>query len=186
MRAVQIEELRLWCREAQSGIQVDSTERLQYSTPNPMGIRVVVPAEALRIVALAAKLLAIEEDEGEYYGALVLFRQLDIGTPRMERCGLRILEQMRRAYGVTASVENAPGQLFRTDEIADVHAFLTLPLLFGWEAYFAPHATRYFAYARGNGSLFLVTHEELVLRRLTAAMERYRPVPELPTYLSGT
>jgi hypothetical protein len=186
MRALQIDELRLWCREAQSGIQVDSTERLRYSTPNPMGIRVDVPQEALRAVALVATLLSIEEDEGAYYGGLILFRQLDTGTPRIERCGLRILEQMRRAYGVTASVENAPGQLFRTDEIVDVHAFLTLPLLFGWDAYFAPHATRYFAYARRNGSLFLVTDEEQVLRRLTAATEQYRPVPELPTYLPGT
>ena len=29
---------------------------------------------------------------------------------------------MRRGYGVTASVENAPGHLFRSDEIVDVLA----------------------------------------------------------------
>ncbi len=135
-------------------------------------------------MALASSLMSAEEDDG-FYGALIWFTNWDIGTPNIERSGLRILEQMRRGYGVTASVENAPAQLFRSDEAVDAQAFLTLPMLFGWDAYFTPHGTRYFAYVRQNGSLFLVTDGEEVLQKLKASLDPYRPALELPSYLQS-
>jgi hypothetical protein len=184
MKALQLDEIRRWCDESPSGIRVDSAGHLRYSTGNLLGVRLDVPAKATAAVSLVSSLLAVEECDG-YYGALMWFTNWDIGTPQIERCGLRILEQMRRGYGVTASVENAPGQLFRSDEMVDVQAFLTLPLLFGWDAYFAPHGTRYFAYARQNSSLFLVTDNEQVLQKLQQSLEPYQPVLELPSYLKG-
>ena len=182
MKALQIDELRTWFDESPSGIKVDPAGYLRYPTHNLVGLRLAVPAEAQKTAALAASILSVEDDGG-YYGGLLWFTNWDIGTPQIERCGLRILEQMRRGYGVTASVENAPAQLFRTDEMTDVQAFLTLPMLFGWDAYFAPHGTRYFAYVRRNGSLFLVTDKEPVLDKLRAVLNPYRPASELPTYL---
>lgn len=184
MKALQIDELHRWFDQSPSGIMVDPTDHLRYPTRNPLGLRLSVPQEARKAAALASSLLSVDEDEG-YYGALMWFTNWDIGTPQIERCGLRILEQMRRGYGVVASVENAPAQLFRTDEITDVLAFLTLPMLFGWDAYFAPHATRYFAYVRQNGSLFLVTDREPVQKKLRALLEPYRPESELPSYLQN-
>lgn len=184
MKALQIDELRRWFDESPSGIKVDPTDHLRYPTRNSLGLRLDVPLEAQKVAALASSLLSVEEDDG-YYGALIWFTNWDIGTPQIERCGLRILEQMRRGYGVTASVENAPAQLFRTDEITDVQAFLTLPMLFGWDAYFAPHGTRYFAYVRQNSSLFLVTDKEPVLQKLRAFLDPYRPESELPSYLQN-
>ncbi|MFY9752841.1 MAG: hypothetical protein WAJ92_09385 [Candidatus Acidiferrales bacterium] len=184
MKALLIDELRRWFDESPSGIKVDPTGHLRYPTRNLLGLRLDVPAEAQKAAAFASSLLSVEEDDG-FYGALVWFTNWDIGTPQIERCGLRMLEQMRRGYGVTASVENAPAQLFRTDEIADVQAFLTLPMLFGWDAYFAPHGTRYFAYVRQNGSLFLVTDREQVLHKLQASLDAYRPASGLPSYLES-
>src|SRR5690242_2247554 len=177
MKALQIDELRTWFDESSSSVKLDPTGYLRYATDGPVGLRLEIPPEAPKTVALASSLLAVEEDDG-YYGALMWFTNWDIGTPQIERCGLRILEQMRRGYGVTASVENAPAQLFRTDEIADAHAFLTLPMLFGWDAYFMPHGTRYFAYVRNNGSLFLVTDDQKVHRRLQAFLASYGPMVE--------
>lgn len=184
MRALQSEALVKWFDDSTSGVKVDPGGHLRYTAPNLRGLRLDVPSEASKIAVLVSDLLSIEEPDG-YYGALIWFTNWDIGTPLIERCGLRILEQMRRGYGVTASIENAPAQLFRTDEIVDVQAFLTLPLLFGWDAYFAPHRTRYFAYVRQNGSLFLVTDEDTVLRQLQASLEPYHPTFELPSYLRG-
>jgi hypothetical protein len=114
------------------------------------------------------------------------FTDWGYSPPHIENCVLRILEQMRRGYGVTASLESAPAQLFRSDEIIDVHAFLTIPLLFGWDAYFMPYGTRYFAFARENSSMFLVTDDEQVLQKLLLSLDSYRPVLELPSYLEGT
>ncbi len=183
MRALEIDDMRRWCEESPTGVKLALPAHLHYATSKPLGLRIDVPSEAPRAVTLISSLLAVEEDEGDYYGALLWFTNLDIGTPRIERCGLRILEQMRRGYGVTASVENAPGQAFRTDEIVDVHAFLALPLLFGWDAYFLPHRTRYFAYIRQDGALYLVTDDEQVLQRLLTHLVEYHPVPQLPSYL---
>ena len=185
MRALQIHELGKWFDESTANIQVEPTGYLRYRTGDQFGIRIDLPPEASRVVALAASLLAIEEDEG-FYGALIWFTNWDIGTPQIERCGLKILEKMRHGYGVTASLENSPGQLFRSDELVDAHAFLTLPLFFGWDAFFMPHATRYFAYIRQNASLFLVTDSEQVSEKLMTFLRSYHPVLELPSYLRVT
>jgi hypothetical protein len=184
MKALQIDEVRTWCAESSSGVKLDPTGHLRYATRDPLGIRVDIPPEAPKAVALASSLLAVEEGDG-FYGALMLFTNWDFGTPQIERCGLRILEKMRHGYGVTASVENAPGQLFRSDEMVDAHAFLALPLFFGWDAFFTPHGTRYIAYVRQNASLFLITDNEQVLQKLQTFLETYHPVLELPSYLQG-
>lgn len=185
MQTLRIDELIDWCKSPPVGLMADPMGYLRFATGVAYSIRVDVPPEASKAVVLASTLLAIEEEESGFYGALIWFTNWDTGTPNIERCGLRMLEQMRRGYGVTASVENAPAQLFRTDEIADVHAFLALPLLFGWDAYFVPHGTHYFAYVRENASLFLVTDDERVLQRLQTRLEPYRPALELPSYLHG-
>jgi hypothetical protein len=185
MKALQIDELRKWFDESPSGIKVDPTGHLRYPTRNPLGIRLDVPAEARRAVALASSLLAVEGDAG-FSGALIYFTDWGYSPPQIENCAVQMLEQMRRGYGVTASVENAPGQIFRSDEIVDAQAFLAIPLLFGWDAYFVPHGTRCFAYARENASLFLVTDDEEVLQKLQGLLDPYRPVPELPSYLQST
>lgn len=183
MQVLQVDDVRNWFEHSPSGLKMGPPAHLRYATRTPLGIRLDVPLEATRAVALVSSLVAVEEDEGDYCGAMMWFTNFDIGTPRIERCGLRMLEQMRRGYGATASVENAPGQLFRADEIADVHAFLVLPLLFGWDAYFAPHGTHYFAYARSNASLYLVTYDKQVLQRLLTCLEGYHPLMEIPAYL---
>src|SRR5579872_5413393 len=111
MRAIQTDELRGWYEK--SGIAVDAAGFLRYANTAPLGIRLNIPSEGPKTAALAASLLSVEDD---FYGATMWFTNFDFGTPRIERCALRILEQMRRGYGVTASLENAPAQLFRTDE----------------------------------------------------------------------
>jgi hypothetical protein len=184
MKAMQDDELRKWLSESHSPVKIDPSRRFHYSTHCPIGLRLNIPPEAQRAVALASAMLSLEDDDG-YYGSLLYFANWDIGTPRIERCGLRMLEQMRRGYGVTASIENAPAQLFRTDEIVDALAFFALPMLFGWSAYFSPHGTQYFAYIRENGSLFLVTESEEVLLKLQSRLDAYGPVLELPSYLEN-
>ncbi|HXU19382.1 MAG TPA: hypothetical protein VN788_02230 [Verrucomicrobiae bacterium] len=184
MKALDVDELTKWCNESPSGIQLEMPHHLRYATPRPFGLKIDVPSEAARVAALVYCLLAVEEDVG-YYGSLIWFTNWDTGTPEIERCGLRILEQMRSGYGVTQSIENAPGQLFRSDEIVDAHAFLTLAMLWGWDAYFTPHGTRYFAYCRQGTSLYLVTDDEKVFEKLLASLITYHPVSQLPVYLKG-
>lgn len=182
MNVLPANELQMRC-ESHANIKFDPEfNRVRFTTREILGLRLTVPMKAPEAVVLAYRLLRVEEDN-EFFGALLWFASWDMGTPLIESCGLRILEQMRRGYGATASVENAPGQLFRSDERIDAHAFLMLPLLFGWDAFFMPNGTRYFAYIRQNGSLFLVTEEAQVLEKLNIALRAYSPVPELPGYM---
>lgn len=186
MNAIQTDELVRWCDQSRSGIKVDpEASHLRYSTDNPHGLRINIPTEAQKTAVLVSSLLSVEGDDG-YYGALMWFTNWDMGTPQIERCGLKVCEQMRRGYGVTASLENAPAQLFRTDESTDVQAFLILPMLFSWDAYFAPHGTHYFAYVRGSGAMFLVTDSEEVFLKLRESLSSYRPTSELPSYLHNS
>jgi hypothetical protein len=46
-----------------------------------------------------------------------------------------------------------------------------------------PHGTRYFAYARPDASLYVVTDDERVLQRLLTHLAGYHPVLQLPSYL---
>jgi hypothetical protein len=165
-----------------SSVKVEAPDHLRYEASKILELRIDVPLEAMRVVALVYTLLWVGDDAG-YYGGLISFTNWGMGTPEIEQCGLRILEQMRRGYGAVESIGNAPAQIFRSDEIADTHAFMTLPLLWGWDAYFTPHGTRYFAYARQNGSLYLITDEENVFQKLMTAFAAYHPVLKLPTYL---
>ena len=128
-------------------MRVGPDTRLSYGSPTVFAMSIKIPSESGPAVALGASLLAFEANVG-FYGGLLWLANWDIGTPQLERAGLRMIEQMRRGYGAFSSMENAPGNLFRTDEIADLHAFLCVPMLFGWDAYFIPRGTQYFAYIR--------------------------------------
>jgi hypothetical protein len=181
MHALSIDDLQKWGTASHLKMRIEPKGYLFYETGKPLfGIRLNVPGEGRAAAALASSLVAFED---EYHGGFLWFTNWDIGTPQIERAGLKIVEQMRRGYGVTSSVENAPAQLFRSDESVDAQAFLTMSVIFGWEAFLMPHRTRYFAYARPNGSLFLVTDEEEISHKLLAFFEYLHPVVELPSYL---
>jgi hypothetical protein len=165
-------------------MRVGQYAQLSYKSPTVFGTSIKIPQEAGPATALGAGLIAFE-GKADFYGGLLWLASWDIGTPLVERAGLKMIEQMRRGYGACSSVENAPGNLFRTDETADLHAFLCVPMLFGWDAYFVPRGTRYFAYVRNNGFLYLVTDEEEIHRRLLHHLAYWKPSSEVPSYVAS-
>src|SRR4051812_27003597 len=123
MFALGNKDLQARYEEAYLNIDVELNGYLFYRNSKSLfGIRLDVPREAPQAALLAHSLVAFERDD--FYGALLWLTSWDIGTPQIERCGLKILEQMRHGYGVMPSVENAPAQFFRTDEVVDAAAFL--------------------------------------------------------------
>jgi hypothetical protein len=182
MKTLRFEDLNTWFLESASNVEVQSSDHLRFEGSKTFSCRIDVPLETMRVVALVYSLLSVES-ETRFYGGLIWYTNWGMGTPEIEQCGLRMLEQMRRGYGAVESIENAPVQVFRSDELVDAQAFMVLPLLWGWDAYFKPHSSRYFAYARQNRSLYLVSDDEQVFNRLLSALSSYSPVLELPTYL---
>jgi hypothetical protein len=184
VRTLTYQESKEWCEQAPLSMKVGQYAHLSYESPTVFGMSIKMPLESGPVMALGSGLLAFEANV-EFYGGLLWLANWDIGTPLVERAGLKIIEQMRRGYGNCSSIENAPGNLFRTDEIADLHAFLCLPMLFGWDAYFVPRGTRYFAYVRSNGFLYLVTDEEETYTRLLSHLAYWKPSPEVPSYVTS-
>jgi hypothetical protein len=184
MRSLTYQESKEWCEQAPLSMKVGEYAQLSYRSPAVFGMSIRIPPEVGPALALCSGLLDFEANS-DFYGGLLWLANWDIGTPQLERVGLKMVEQMRRGYGVCSSIENAPGNLFRTDEIADLQAFLCVPILFGWDAYFVPRGTRYFAYARNNGFLYLVTDEEHTHSRLLSHLAYWKPSSEVPSYVTG-
>lgn len=55
-----------------------------------------------------------------------------------EAIAFRTLEQFRRSYGESRSIEAAPGTYFRHDKFLESVACLVQPMLVGWDAYYVP------------------------------------------------
>ena len=182
MRALKYDELVKWCKESLADVITGTPEHLFYTNPNVFGCRIDLPPDPMQAVAFVYALLALEQNS-TFYGALMWFTNWGAGTPQIEQCGLRILEQMRRGYGIVDSVENSPAHLFRSDEMIDAQAFATLALLWGWDAYFLPHGLRYFAYIRENSRVYLVSDEEKTLAYLLDGLSAYKPVIDTPRYI---
>lgn len=182
MRTLTYQESKEWCEEPPLSMKVGPQGQLSYGSLTVFGMSIKIPLEAGPAVALSSSILAFEAN-ADFYGGLLWVVNWDIGTPQIERCGLKIIEQMRCGYGACSSIENAPGNLFRTDEVGDLHAFLCLPMLFGWDAYFIPRGTRYFAYVRSNGFLYLVTDEEETYSRLMSHLAYWKPSSDVPSYV---
>ncbi len=180
MKSLKEQELREWFDASSSTIAINQHGHLVYRAAKNFGIKVNVPADATGAVALTSVLFSPQE---EFYGGILFYNEWDLGTPSIEKCGLRILEKMRNGYGVTSSIENAPAQLFRSDELVDAQAFFSLAILFGWDAFFAPHDGRYIAYSRRNASLFVITQDEHSLQALEESFGFYQPVRGLPSHL---
>lgn len=171
-------------RKKPLSMKVGQYAHLSNESPPVLGLSIRIPTEAGRAIALGSGLLAFEANV-EFYGRLLWLANWDIGTPQIERAGLRMIEQIRRGYGACSSIESAPGNLFRTDQVADLHAFLSVPMLFGWDAYFVPRGTRYFAYVRNNGFLYLVTDEKETYSRLLSHLAYWKPSSEVPSYVTS-
>lgn len=184
MRSLTYQESKEWCEKAPLSMKVGPQVQLSYGSPTVFGMSIKIPLDTGPAVALSASLLAYEANT-DFYGGLLWVVNWDIGTPQIERCGLKLIEQMRRGYGANSSIENAPGNLFRTDEIVDLHAFLCLPMLFSWDAYFVPSGTRYFAYVRSNGFLHLATDEEETYSHLLNHLAYWKPSSEVPPWVGG-
>lgn len=184
MRVLNYQESKKWCEKAPLSMRVGPDGHLSYGSSIVFGFSIKVPMEAGPAIALASSLLAFEANV-DFYGGLLWLVDWDIGTPQIERSGLRMIEQMRRGYGICSSIDNTPGNLFRTDEIADLHAFISVLMLFGWDAYFVPRGTRYFVYFRSNGQICLVTDEKEVHSRLLKHLTYWKPSGEVPPFVTS-
>ena len=162
MRLLSDEAVQKWCEER--AIQVDPQRTLRLDGGHYLEI--TLPEGASRVIALADALLEVAFEEGSgFQGALHWVTGAGIWGSYSESVALKILEQMRTAYGGSRPFSDARGHLFQATELLDAQAFLTHSMLFGWDAYLVPAA---------GENLVVTSHDEVVyfVARKSAAHQR--------------
>jgi hypothetical protein len=176
MKAMNSTEARQWCSEV-GLVMRDYT--LRFETPGEHKFFVQTPEEHRMITALAYHILAFRQ-EVSFSGGLLWLQRWDIGSPQLVRPGWRILEEIRRAHGESRSLEAAPAQVFREDELVEFHAFLIQVIGFGWVTDYVPSAGRFFLHFKDNRQIRFEAESQQILEELHTAFQKWNPTEEDP------
>jgi hypothetical protein len=131
-----------------TGVQVNSSDHLYYDAPEANCITLSYPRTPLRVTYFARviAMLGTYADEAQFSGALLWLRLWNIGSPQLEKSGWRLIERMRMGFGELRPLGVANGHWFRSDEIADLAAFIVPCFVYGWDAYVVPSGADCFAF----------------------------------------
>jgi hypothetical protein len=94
--------------------------------------------EAHQLVYLARLIAHLGYEEGNFAGAYLWLTTWGVWGRPEDAIGFKTIEQFRRSYGESRSVEAAPGQFFRHDEFTESLCCLLQPMIIGWDAYYVP------------------------------------------------
>lgn len=177
MQSMTSEEARKWC--SQEALALKGGDILRYASSKEHRFFVTAPEEHRDIVFLAQQILSFS-GEPHFAGGLLWLRRWDIGSPQTIRVGWRILEDIRRAHGESRSLEVAPAQLFRNDELVETHAFLVQVIAFGWVADYIPSAGGYFAHFKDNRQVSLSAGSPETLREMRTSFRDWNPTDQDP------
>ncbi|HEY6128262.1 MAG TPA: hypothetical protein VIW23_08785 [Candidatus Acidoferrum sp.] len=179
MRSMTSDEARKWCSQDAVRLSLTRDEVLRYKSAGKHKLFVTAPQEHRRIIVLARTILLFR-GEADFSGGLLWLRRWDIGSPQLVRVGWRILEDIRRAHGESRSLEVAPAQLFRDDELVELHAFLVQAIAFGWVADFIPSTGGFFAHFKDNRQVCLFADSSETLKEMRTSFRDWKPTDQDP------
>jgi hypothetical protein len=177
MKAMTDEEVRKWCPRA--GLKAMRYDILRYKQKKEHKFFITAPEEHREILFLA-RIILIFRDEAQFSGGLLWLQQWNIGSPPVVWSGWRILENMRRAHGDLRSLEIAPAQSFREDEIVELHVFLVQVIAFGWRADYIPFFGEFFLHFKPNRQICVTAKSPETLKELRAHFQQWNPTDEDP------
>jgi hypothetical protein len=180
MKTLTATEARRWCSQAEVIMTRDST--LRYKNAAEYKFFITAPEEHREIVFLARAMVTFR-GEVDFCGGLLWLQRWDIGSPQLVRVGWRILEGIRRAHGELHSLEAAPAQLFRDDELVELHAFLIQVIAFGWVSDFIPSAGGFFLHFKDNLQICVTAKSPETLKELRTYFQQWHPTDEDPMVL---
>ena len=172
------DEARKWCSQEAVGLMLTRDDVLRYKS-GEQRFFVTAPEEHRDIVFLARQISSFR-GEADFAGGLLWLRRWEIGSPQQVRVGWRILEDIRRAHGESKSLEMAPAQLFRNDELVELHAFLVQAIAFGWVAEYIPAGTGYFAHFKDNRQVCLSAESPETLKEMRTSFQDWKPTDQDP------
>src|SRR5882724_10234723 len=182
MQSMTRHEAQKWCSQDATGLQVTSEDILRYDGADEHKFFVAAPPEYYKIVVLTRAILLFAGEAG-FSGGFIWLQRWDIGSPQLVRVGWRILEDIRRAHGDSRSLEIAPAQLFRDDELVELHAFLAQAVGFGWLADYVACTGKFFVHFKTNGQICFTAKSAETLQTLRTSFQEWNPTDEDPMVL---
>ncbi len=134
---------------------------------------VAIPAEFRKILSLATKVAT-----ARYFAGGCLWLRMWNGSG--DASGWRTLEGIRRSHGELRSLEAAPGQLFREDELQDLIAFLAPTMGFGWAAAYKGSASDFIFYFKTSGQIHVMGKSAETLEELRRDFAAWSPTDTDP------
>lgn len=182
MRFLTDEEAREWC--GTQGLKT-SSKRFLYYGGGSRCFSVGLEERPARVIALADYLVPTWADV-PFRGALLWIRETGIWGEFSERTAAAIFRQMRLAAGEARALEERPGHLFSAGEIFEMHSYLVVPTLFGWDAFLVPQGEGYFLFVSHDGVVGVVTRTQEIYQQLYERVADWSPREDSEWYFRGT
>src|SRR5579884_3053621 len=180
MKGLTTEQALSWCKNA--GLTLNENNLLTYENPNEQHFFIPAP-DGFRNIIVLARTIIIFGGEAGFSGGLVWLRRWDIGSPQLVRVGWQIIEDMRRARGDMQSLDIAPAQYFRDDELVPLQAFLLHIIGLGLVADFIPASRHFFMHFKDNAQICFTTDEADTFKQLRTSFSAWSPTDEDPMVL---
>ena len=155
MKFITAAEAKTWCETR--GLKLTKNRTLEYEAVDPFQFSIEFEnAASSRVISLADYIVPTWEDV-PFRGALMWIRERGIWGDASENAGAAILTQMRLGNGEEAPLDIKPGYLFGPEEVIELHSFLLMPMLFGWDAFLIPDGGDYFFFISHDGYVNVVS-----------------------------
>jgi hypothetical protein len=158
--------------------EIKMTERrLYYDNSDANCIDLEFPETPLRATYFArvAAMLGTDYDESMFYGALLWITLSDIGSPRLEKTGWKMMELMRQGFGDNRPLEAARGHWFRNGEVVELAAFVVPCFVFGWDAYLIPSKGNFFVKISHDEYWVVVTRDKETYAKIWDELKDLNP-----------
>lgn len=184
MNFLTTEEAKNWCQAR--GLTVTPDRYLCYAPATQYCFTVGLEEKPSRVIALADHLVPTWK-EFPFEGALLWIRERGIWGDYSEQTGITIVRQMRRAKGDIEPFEKRPGHIFEPEELIEMHSFLVIPMLFGWDAFLIPQNRDYFVFVSHDSILAAVSRTPEGSEELRRRVHSWNPREDKNWYprLSG-
>jgi hypothetical protein len=183
MRFFEEQEVRDWCERR--GLRVTAGRFLYYDADDLHCFSIGLEESPSRIIALADYLVPTWQDV-PFEGALLWIRERGIWGDFSETIGATIIKEMRLAKGEPEPIEKRPGQLFGHQELFEMHSYLVIPMLFGWDAFLVPEGKDYFLFVSHDGIVGVVSRTQQTYNHLYQRVLDWNPHEDRGWYAKGT
>jgi hypothetical protein len=176
MKGLTSEQALYWIKNA--GLSMNEERVLGYENATERFF--IAAPTGFRDILMLSRAVAIFGGEAGFSGGLLWLERWDIGSPQMVRVGWQTMEDLRRARGDMQSLDVAPAQYFRDDEIVPLQIFLLNVIGLGLVADFIPAGRHLFVRFKDNGQICFTSDEADTVKELRTTFSRWNPTEEDP------